>query len=203
MTLLAKNIYVPKNVTVSSYVRQTFANVGYVVSGDNEYLLYSNHAHEWTKSTDADYYTCTSCGYNISKVGHIYNTVCDADCNACGQTRTPADHLYDNPCDTRCNVCLSSREITHSYDNDCDAICNVCNKERIPLDHIWGEPTVTKEATKKEEGEAEYKCTVCGETKTEVIPMVEGCFGGGGITAAFVSSGGISLVWFALRRRKV
>ena len=33
--------------------------------------------------------------------------------------------------------------------------------------------------------------------------ILVGCGGNGGVTAAFVSTGGLSLVWFTLRLRKV
>ena len=38
-------------------------------------------------------------------------------------------------------------------------------------EHAWDEGKVTKEATCTEAGEMLYTCTVCGETKTEEIPM--------------------------------
>ena len=38
--------------------------------------------------------------------------------------------------------------------------------------HQWDEGVVTKEATKKEEGEKTYTCQICKETKTEVIPKL-------------------------------
>ena len=40
-------------------------------------------------------------------------------------------------------------------------------------EHVWDEGKVIKEATYDEEGEMLYTCTVCGETKTEVIPKLE------------------------------
>ncbi len=39
-----------------------------------------------------------------------------------------------------------------------------------PCSHVWDEGTVTKYATIEEEGELLYTCTLCGETRTEVIP---------------------------------
>ena len=70
-------------------------------------------------------------------------------------------------------------------------------------DHTWEVLEILKQPTKKEEGEQRVVCTDCSVEKTEAIPMLEGCFGGGGVTAAFISSGGISLVWFALKRKKI
>lgn len=48
-------------------------------------------------------------------------------------------------------------------------------------EHVWDEGVVTKEATFDEEGEKLYTCTVCGETKTEVIKkFVKGDVNGDG-----------------------
>ena len=41
---------------------------------------------------------------------------------------------------------------------------------RQVCDHVWDAGKVTKKATEKAEGEKTYTCTICGETKTEVIP---------------------------------
>ncbi|KIR02415.1 hypothetical protein P261_01230 [Lachnospiraceae bacterium TWA4] len=56
--------------------------------------------------------------------------------------------------------------------------CSVCHEvlkaqKEIPLvDHTWDEGMVTKEATYKETGVKTYTCTVCGEEKTEEIPVI-------------------------------
>ena len=62
----------------------------------------------------------------------------------------------------------------HSYDNSCDASCNNdgCTHTRV-TNHIWNEGEVTKYPTETEEGERKLTCTVCGETKTERIPVSE------------------------------
>ena len=41
-------------------------------------------------------------------------------------------------------------------------------------DHVWDDGVETKRATKYEEGEMLYTCTVCGATRTEVIPKLKG-----------------------------
>ena len=43
--------------------------------------------------------------------------------------------------------------------------------------HSWDKGVATKEATCKETGIMTYTCTVCGETKTEVIPKTDHAFG--------------------------
>ncbi len=182
------------------------------VSDDNATCL-----GDGTKTGD-----CTRCdeiAYAIdigSAKGHDY---ADATClkpktckrQGCNATEGEAlGHDYEAATCTEPKTCkregcgsTEGNALGHKYDNGCDAHCNVCNAERTPASHIWGAPTVTKEATKKEQGENTYTCSVCGETKTEAIPMLEGCGGSGGVTAAFITSGGLSFVWFALKRKKI
>ncbi|MCD7837576.1 MAG: fibronectin type III domain-containing protein, partial [Clostridiales bacterium] len=68
---------------------------------------------------------------------------------------------------------------TCTEDGSYDSVvyCTVCGEELsrettvVPATgHTWDEGTVTKEATDTEDGVMTYTCTVCGETKTEVIP---------------------------------
>lgn len=54
--------------------------------------------------------------------------------------------------------------------------CTICNAERTqeiaPTGHKWDSGKVTQEATEKAEGVKTYTCTVCGTTKTEIIPKL-------------------------------
>lgn len=57
--------------------------------------------------------------------------------------------------------------------------CNICgvidesSKEEIPAyGHKWNNGVVTKQATETEEGEIQYTCRRCNETKTEPIPKL-------------------------------
>lgn len=43
----------------------------------------------------------------------------------------------------------------------------------VPAAHSWDEGIVTVEPTEEAEGEMLYTCTVCGETKTETLPVLE------------------------------
>lgn len=56
----------------------------------------------------------------------------------------------------------------HSYSNNCDADCDKCGATR-KVNHKWGNEQIVKEPTCKNAGSANYKCTVCGETKTEML----------------------------------
>ena len=51
-------------------------------------------------------------------------------------------------------------------------ILSVFAQKTAPCQHKWDEGKVTKEATCTATGVMTYTCTLCGETKTEVIPMI-------------------------------
>lgn len=58
-----------------------------------------------------------------------------------------------------------------TYCKDCGK--KIANGESIPkAEHKWDAGKITKEPTTIEEGERTYTCTVCGETKTEVIGVL-------------------------------
>ena len=65
---------------------------------------------------------------------------------------------------------------TCGVDGRIDTICANCGDviatEVIPATgaHTWDNGTVTTEPTEKDPGTMTYTCTVCGQTKTEVIP---------------------------------
>ena len=80
-----------------------------------------------------------------------------------------------------CSVCeaviVAQEEIAalgHAYDNACDANCNTCDEARTPADHVYGEWTITKEATRKEEGAQERTCSVCNAKDVQAIEMITG-----------------------------
>ena len=60
--------------------------------------------------------------------------------------------------------------------------CSICGQLEYAMEpgsagtgsHSWNEGTVTKEPTYGSEGEKTYTCTLCGSTKTEAIPVLEG-----------------------------
>lgn len=58
-------------------------------------------------------------------------------------------------------------------------ICDEPHIEEVFVrDHQWNEGQVTKEPSKNTEGLRTYTCAGCGETKTEVIPMLVGDISG-------------------------
>mgnify|MGYP003292157327 CR=1 FL=1 len=116
------------------------------------------------------------------------------------------DHEFDNTCDNSCNNCLAKnpKYEGHKYDNNCDEECNVCHGIRRTLGHVFGEWTVSKEATKKEQGQEYRECIHCGEIEirstaklptnnTAVIVVTSSVVGAGGA--------GFAGYWFIFRKR--
>ena len=117
-----------------------------------------------------------------------------------------SDHIHNlvgDNCDSgiACDMCnLEIKE--HCYSSDCDTNCDICGYKRTTeVHHHWDSGTVIKEATKQENGELEYFCPGCSSTKTAPIPKKSGCGGGSGVSAAFISCGGITALWFTFKKR--
>ena len=75
--------------------------------------------------------------------------------------------------------------------------------------HSWNDGVITKEATVDEEGIKTYECSVCGATKEEIVARLvkEGLSGGAiaGIavgSTAVVGTGGFSLFWVVIKKKK-
>ena len=143
--------------------------------------------HENTEVVGKKDPTCTEPGYTGDTV-----------CKDCGKVlekgeEIPATGHHDDDKDGKCDGCgkdmqevcdHENTEVVGKKDPTCgkpgytgDTVCKDCGKvlekgEEIPAtgNHVWGEGVVTKDATCTEAGEKTYTCTVCGDTKTEVIP---------------------------------
>ncbi|MBR5517990.1 MAG: S-layer homology domain-containing protein, partial [Clostridia bacterium] len=70
----------------------------------------------------------------------------------------------------------------------------------VPCEHVWDDGVVTVAPTYTTEGVKTYTCTVCGETKTEVLPKKERPTTGGGggavvnkYTVKFDTNGGSTI----------
>ena len=81
------------------------------------------------------------------------------------------------------NVALTNGSITvaceHTYgewekssETQHKRVCGKCGNEEF-ADHTWDEGEVTTEPTCKDTGVRTYTCTVCGETKTETVPVTD------------------------------
>ena len=99
----------------------------------------------WTFDTDGTWQ-----GYNVSSKGACLHTGYGTT-----ETTVPATCGVDGRIDTVCANCG-----------------DVIATKVIPATgaHTWDSGTVTTEPTEKDPGTMTYTCTVCGQTKTEVIP---------------------------------
>lgn len=123
--------------------------------------------HENTELRGATEASCTAEGYT----GDTYCVDCE-EMIASGQTIPAAGHT------TVLKNASSATCAQNGYTGD--EICTVCGETIrtgtvIPAtgNHTYDGGVVTKEATETETGEMTYTCTVCGTTKTEVIPKLE------------------------------
>lgn len=70
--------------------------------------------------------------------------------------------------ETKINLATVLVKCTHEYDNNCDTECNICGETR-QVKHQWDAGEVTHEPTCMSTGVRVYTCTLCGETKAEII----------------------------------
>ncbi len=77
-----------------------------------------------------------------------------------------------------CDYKVETKATEHDFDkvekydeNGHKQTCKNCD-EHFVVPHEWKDVKVTKEATCKEDGEKEIKCTVCGQTSTEALPKL-------------------------------
>ncbi|MBQ6439969.1 MAG: Ig-like domain-containing protein [Mogibacterium sp.] len=109
-------------------------------------------AHDWESEYRVDVEpTCDSDG---SESIHCKN--CDATADS--RTIPAVGHAFGNW------ISYSDEEHQRVCANDS------LHVERVP--HDWNVGKVTKEATETEEGIRTFTCTVCGETRTETIPVI-------------------------------
>ena len=128
---------------------------------------------EWQKDTaESHKHTCTVCG-KTETASHTWDD---------GKITTPATHVKEGVKTYTCTVCNETKTETvpktseHSYgswekynetQHKRSCACGDVKYEN----HTWDNGKVTKEPTCKDTGVKTYTCTVCGETKTEVIPI--------------------------------
>ena len=58
-------------------------------------------------------------------------------------------------------------------------VCGACSEKIENAEHTWDGGTVTTQPTTSAPGVKTYKCSVCGQTKTETIPKLDAETGGG------------------------
>ena len=127
-----------------------------------------DEAKHWTE--------CTICSHRFNEANHnmVKNetTAVQAsctqegfahfDCDFCGYSKEETYPMVDHEAAT-----------TWSKDTDYHwHSCANCDTQLDKAAHTFDQGTISKPATLTEEGEMTYTCTVCGQTKAEVIPMI-------------------------------
>lgn len=118
------------------------------------------HTHSYTKATYENGYiktrTCGECGY-------VDNFVPKTAPDKCTHPDDYNDWYNGISCDC-----------THDG-KDSDTVCTECGKvlafgeKEDATGHDWDEGTIILAPTATTEGKKEFKCTVCGDTKTETL----------------------------------
>ena len=128
---------------------------------------------EWQKDTaESHKHMCTVCG-KTETASHTWDD---------GKITTPATHVKEGIKTYTCTVCNETKTETvpktseHSYgswekhnetQHKHSCACGDVKYEN----HTWDNGKMTKEPTCKDTGVKTYTCAVCGETKTEIIPI--------------------------------
>ncbi len=121
-------------------------------------------------------------------------------CDGCQEKGNLADHTWDEGVVTKepvdgqngektyiCTICKATKIETfthsHSYGDEWEYDdtrhwheCQ-CGEKQDSADHTWDQGAVTVKATCEKQGERTYRCTVCGQTKTEAIPRTDHDYG--------------------------
>ena len=147
---------------------------------------YADHAFD--NECDA---VCNDCGYTREVGEHNYlpRWVADSnghwhECGFCGNQLEMEPHVagpeateFEGQMCMICGFELTPMLHQHEYEDKTDADKHwqecPCGDVTDEEAHIWDEGTVVSVPTATETGLTEYKCTVCGETKTEDIPVLQ------------------------------
>lgn len=107
--------------------------------------------------------------------GYSTDTVSDAltvIVNECHHENTEREYQEERP-----STCTEKGATAATYCKQCRRLLE--GNEELPLaEHSWDEGKVTAAPTTESTGEKVYTCTVCGETKTEILPKTDGNTGG-------------------------
>lgn len=121
-----------------------------------------NYLPQWAADADGHWHECGFCGDRLEMEPHVPGpeaTEFEAQiCMICGFELTPMLHQHE----------YEQKTDAEKHWNECP--CGDIVDEEA---HIWDEGTVKSEPTTTQTGVTEYKCTVCGETKTEDIPVLQ------------------------------
>ena len=166
-------------------------------------------AHDFIKKQDETkhYNECRKCHLVENEEEHIYDkgvVIKEATCEETGSIK--------HTC-VKCNYekIEDLEKLGHKYKeewvkgtNTHYHECERCHERNDEESHTWDNGVVTKEATTKEEGKKTYTCSICGETKEEIIPVIlkphKGCKG---LTQSIYYIMGIFGLVFIIRKKKL
>ncbi|MCC8151408.1 MAG: hypothetical protein LIO96_08140 [Lachnospiraceae bacterium] len=122
-------------------------------------LTLGTHEHTWDSGVVTTAATCTEAGVKTYT------------CTVCGETKTEEIAATGHTVVTDKAVAATCTETGLTEGSHCSVCGAVITAQKViaATGHTWDEGEVTKEATSTETGIKTYTCTVCGETKTEVI----------------------------------
>lgn len=126
-----------------------------------------------------EYQTCSRCNYStykeIAVLGHeeVIDQAVPATCTEKGKSE--GKHC------SVCNIILVEQtEISalgHEYEDEFECHDRQCVRcdfvNKATKEHSYDDGRITKQPTVKEEGEKQFTCSVCGQTKTEPIAKLE------------------------------
>lgn len=115
-------------------------------------------------------YTCARCKTTktvaIPALGHKYGA--DGKCERCGMMKPDQGHTHKySEVLKKAATCTTPAE--YQLVCSCGAVGSQPYPKGNPLGHTWDAGKITKEPTYVSEGAKEYTCTVCRETKVEVL----------------------------------
>ena len=139
---------------------------------------------------------CDTCGAKLSECADANN---DHKCDVCGTKLTECVDADNNH---NCDIC--GTKVSECADANHDHVCDVCGATLSECQ--FGEWVVTKEATKKEAGEQQRTCSICGAVESQIIAKLEGMSTGAVIAivaASVVVAGGIGFAayWFIFKKK--
>ena len=109
-----------------------------------------------------------SVSVNVSRLANVDSVSLNPSVSAGGvSVKNPHTHSYDKV--VTAPTCTAEGYTT----NTCACGDSYKDDYKDALGHKWDNGTVTTQATEGKPGVRTYKCTVCGETKTEEIPALD------------------------------
>ena len=130
-----------------------------------------DYAEVWSKDETSHWHECTVCGDKADLSAHAWGSGAVTKPATCTEA---GEETYTCECGATKTEAIAAAGHKYSAEWSKDATnhwheCTVCGDKKDQVAHEWDEGAVTKQPTCTEEGVKTYTCSVCGQTKTEVI----------------------------------